>query len=368
MTIKPTIATTFTEGNPTTGIPLGQFGEVTITGLQSDKFYKIKGYAINLESNTIGAALTEIREFQTVQPNTVTFNSTSMPTTIVYNMVEIYEPVSTNIYKQGVKKSITIPASYNSTNASQPAPTGSNSKGIVYIVQDIGVTAPTNPTVDNSTVIYSNTPVTGTTYTTTIPITTVVANKVYYIRAFTINASGPGYSDLITITSGVDLPTLDTTIVTTTNLTGNLLTTGGSVAMERGFIISSSNTIATTGRPSLFTTLSNGIKLLVDTNPTTGTFTTLISTISGLTPATTYYVSAYAYNTTYNEPNCNAFAYSPITTFTSVSTAPGITTNAVLPLTITENGATLTGAITNTNGGTTITDSGFVYTIDEGDG
>ena len=359
VTIKPTIATTFTEGNPTTGIPLGQFGEVTITGLQSDKFYKIKGYAINLESNTIGAALTEIREFQTVQPNTVTFNSTSMPTTIVYNMVEIYELVSTNIYKQGVKKSITIPASYNSTNASQPAPTGSNSKGIVYIVQDIGVTAPTNPTVDNSTVIYSNTPVTGTTYTTTIPITTVVANKVYYIRAFTINASGPGYSDLITITSGVDLPTLDTTIVTTTNLTGNLLTTGGSVAMERGFIISSSNTIATTGRPSLFTTLSNGIKLLVDTNPTTGTFTTLISTISGLTPATTYYVTAYAYNTTYNEPNCNAFAYSPITTFTSVSTAPGITTN-VASL-INSVGATLAGSVGSLNGGT-IEETGFIYT------
>ena len=365
VTIKPTIATTFTEGNPTTGIPLGQFGEVTITGLQSNFIYKIKGYAINLESNTIGAALTEIREFQTVQPNTVTFNSTSMPTTIEYNMVEIYELVSTNIYKQGVKKSITIPASYNLTNASQPAPTGSNSKGIVYIVQNIGVSAPTNPTVDNNTVIYSTTG-TGTTYTTTIPITTVEANKVYYIRAFTINASGPGYSDLITITSGVDLPTLDLT-VTTTNLTGNLLTTGGSGAMERGFIISSSNTIATTGRPSLFTTLSNGIKLLVDTNPTTGTFTKLISTISGLTPATTYHVRAYAYNTTYNELNCNSFTYSnPIATFVAAPAAPGVTTN-VASL-INSVGATLTGAITNTNGGTTITDSGFVYTIDEGDG
>ena len=42
VTIKPTIATTFTEGNPTTGIPLGQFGEVTITGLQSDFIYNIK--------------------------------------------------------------------------------------------------------------------------------------------------------------------------------------------------------------------------------------------------------------------------------------------------------------------------------------
>jgi len=361
--VIPTVATTFTTGVATTGIPTGLFGEVTITGLLPSLSYKIKGYAINSE----GAALTEMEEFKTVQPNTVTFNYTSMPNTPSTNG-EVYELVATNIYKQGVKKSITINASYNSTNDSQPAPTGTNSKGIVYIVQDIGVSAPPNlPTVGNNPVIPSTT--NGTPYITTIPFTTVDANKVYYIRAFTTNSGGTGYSDLITITSGVDLPTLSLT-TSGTNLTGNLSNTGGSTtyqgAMERGFIISSNATIAINGRPSLFTGLPNGIKLPFDTspvtNPTIGSFTKAINTISGLTPAATYYVRAYAYNTTYNELNCNSFTYSnPIATFVAAPAAPGVTTIAVLPLTITENGANLSGAIVNANGGT-ITDSGFVYT------
>ena len=371
-TVKATVATpptyTFTTGVSTTGIPIGTF-EVNITGLQPNLSYTIKGYAINSESNTSGAALTpNMIVFQTVQPNTVTFNSNLMPTTPTNG--EVYTGAG-NTWQQGVRKSITIPASYNSTT-SQPAPTGSNSKGIVYIVQDIGVTAPTNlPTVDNNTVIYFTTG-TGTTYTTTIPITTVVANKVYYIRAFTINASGPGYSDLITITSGVDLPTLGTTTVTT-DLTGNLSNTGGSTTIQRGFIISSTNTALIT-KPSTIaeTSLSGGsgmVRINIDTNATITSFTKTINTISvGLTPAIQYYVRAYVYNTTYDYDNCNAFAYSNILPFISAATQPGVTTNnVVLPLNITENGANLSGTIVNANGNV-ITDSGFVYTTNAGSG
>jgi len=378
VTIKPTIATNFTEGNSTTGLS-GLF-KVTITGLQPNLSYTIKGYAINSESNTSGAALTNMIVFQTVQPNTVTFNSISMPTPNLATG-EVYSGAG-NTWQQGVRKSITINASYNSTNTSQPAPlTDADKKGIVFWVKEIGEAVPPDPTIDTGTRINFNS-ATGVNFITIIPTTgsnQVLANKVYYIRAFTINASGPGYSDLITITSGVEAPTLSLT-TSSTDLTGNLLTTGGSTiyqgAMERGFIISSNTTIVTTGRPSLFTgTLTNGvgtIKLSVDTspvtNPTIGTFTKLISTISGLTPVATYYVRAYTYNTTYNELNCNSFTYSnPIATFVAAPASPGVTTNVVLPLTITENGANLSGAIVNANGGT-ITDSGFVYTTNAGSG
>ena len=365
VTIKPTIATTFTEGNPTTGIPLGQFGEVIITGLQSDKFYKIKGYAINLESNTIGAALTEIKEFQTVQPNTVTFNSTSMPNTPSTNG-EVYSGAG-NIWQQGVKKSITIPASYNSYDVSKPAPTGLNSKGIVFYVRNILDPIPQNPMVDANDFRIDFSSESGVNFTTIIPTTganAVVANKVYYIRAFTINASGPGYSDLITITSGVDLPTLGATIVTT-DLTGNLLTTGGSTTMQRGFIISSTNAALTT-KPSTIaeTSLSGGsgmVRINIDTYATLTSFAKTINTISaGLTPAIPYYVRAYAYNTTYDYDNCNAFAYSNILPFTSAATAPGITTNSVVS-SIISTGATLTGTVVSLNGAI-ISETGFIYT------
>ena len=120
-------------------------------------------------------------------------------------------------------------------------------------------------------------------------------------RTFTINAGGPGYSDLITITSGVDKPILGNTSITSTLITGNLSNTGGSTTIEKGFIISSNTSIATTERPSTFTgNLSNGngtIKLLVDTSATTGNFIKTIADISGLTPGKTYYVWAYTYNT-----------------------------------------------------------------------
>ena len=380
-TVKATVATpptyTFTTGVSTTGIPIGTF-EVNITGLLSNLFYTVKGYAINSESNSNGAAVTPTTEvFQTVQPNTVSFNQEQIPLTPSLTMTEIYSEISTNPYeyKQGIKKSITINASYVS-NTTRPIPT---TKGIVYISTNIGAPAPTNPTVGNNTVITSTTM--GTPYITTIPTTgvnAVVANKVYYIRAFTTNSGGTGYSELIKITSGVEEPTLSVA-TSSTDLTGNLLATGGSTtyqgAMERGFIISSSNTIATAGRPSLFTgTLTNGvgtIKLSVDTNPITnptiGTFTKAISTISGLIPATTYQVRAYAYNTTYNESNCNAFAYSPITTFVAAPAAPGITTNVVDTSSINSVGATLAGSVGSLNGGI-ISETGFIYTTTSGSG
>jgi subtilisin-like proprotein convertase family protein len=377
-TVKATVATpptyTFTTGVSTTGIPTGLFGQVIITGLLSNLFYTIRGYAINLESNTGGAALTpNMIVFQTVQPNTVTFNSNLMPiTTPNLATGEVYSGAG-NIWQQGVRKSITISAKYNLLDPSRPAPTGPNSKGIVFYVRNISDPIPQNPTVDANDFRINFNLETVVNFITTIPTTgvnAVVANKVYYIRAFTINASGPGYSDLITITSGVDLPTLGTTTVTT-DLTGNLSNTGGSTTIQRGFIISSTNTALTT-KPSTIaeTSLSGGsgmVRINIDTNATLTSFTKTINTISaGLTPAIQYYVRAYVYNTTYDYDNCNAFAYSNILPFTSAPAAPGVTTNNVVS-SITENGANLSGTIVNANGGT-ITYSGFVYTTTSGSG
>lgn len=377
-TVNATLATvspyTFTENDPSTGIPVGEF-TVTIQGLDSSKFYAIRGYAINSESNSNGAAVTPNTEFfQTVQSNTVTFNS-QMPTSPNTNG-EVYTG-SGNTWIQGVKKPITINASYNSANISQPAPTGgADKKGIVFWVREIGDPVPSDPTMDSNSGRINFTSATGLNFTTTIPTTgtnAVVANKVYYIRAFTINAGGPGYSDLITIRSGVDAPTVTLSPLTnvSTEITGNLVTTGGSTTIERGFIIADNSTALTTltTLPTTISTnsLTNGtgmVRIPVDTLTTPASFTKLISSISaGLNSNATYYVKSYVYNTTYNFSNCNAFAYSAVGSFISAPSAPGVTTNIVSPTSISNTGATLAGAINNANGPVSnITDSGFVYT------
>lgn len=388
--VIPTLATpptyTFTAGNATTGIPNGTF-EFTITGLSSNLFYAIKGYAINSESDSNGAALTPTTDIlQTVQKNTITINTGAFPTTVA-NMGsngELYT-VSGSSYTQAVKKSITISANYNSPIAQpdRPAPPSgtlnSDKKGLVYYVRNIGEPQPANPTIDAKDVRlnFNTENQNDFSFTTIIPATgtnAVVANKVYYIRAFTINAGGAGYSDLMIIKSGIDLPTLSLT-TTTTDLIGNLLTTGGPTTypgtMERGFIISSLQVsqIPTNVRPSSFTgNITNGVgtvKLPFDQNANTGTFTKAIDSISvGLSPYAVYRVMAYAYNTTYNESNCNSFAYSNITTFTSAATPPGVTTGNA---TVASGGVTLNGVITTTNGNN-ISDSGFVYTTVSGQG
>ena len=368
-TIKRETIVTIVAGDSTTGIQPGQFS-ITITGLNPTKFYTIKGYAINSESNGVITALTSQLVFQTIQPNIVTFIQ-NMPQTPDPTTGEVYTG-SGNTWTQGVKKSITINAQYISdTNKPEPL-SGGNKKGVVFFKRDISVTPPTNPTIGTNDGVYYFTLFDTSAKTFKTVIQTVEANKVYYIRAFTINASGVGYSDLITITSGVDSP-LVSLITSSTTLTGNLLTTGGSTvyqgAMERGFIISSNATIAINERPSLFTgTLNNGvgtIKLSVDivTNPTIGTFIKTISEISGLAAFTTYRIRAYAYNTTYNDLNCNAFAYSDIITFTTAAAAPGITTTSVSS--IISTGATLTGTIGSLNGAI-ISQTGFIYTTTSG--
>jgi hypothetical protein len=153
-----------------------------------------------------------------------------------------------------------------------------------------------------------------------------------------------------------------------TDLSGNLLTTGGTnTTIERGFIISSTNNIPL-ALPSTFAqTMTNGaIRVSVDTNTSAGSFTKAINTLQGLNANTLYYVRAYAYNTAYNFTNCNAFAYSSNEmSFTSAPAAPGITTDG--SQTITNNSATLLGTLGNLNGGT-LTENGFIYTTTSGTG
>ena len=107
-------------------------------------------------------------------------------------------------------------------------------------------------------------------------------NTTYYVRAFAINCRGTSYGAQVSF-STIDSPTVTT--VTITGITGTTATSGGNVTNDGGAIVTSRGVCwSITPKPTITnskTTDGSG----------TGGFT---SSITGLTPLTTYYVRAYA--------------------------------------------------------------------------
>jgi hypothetical protein len=152
------------------------------------------------------------------------------------------------------------------------------SRGVVWS------TSP-NPTITSSKVIEGN----GKgSFSTTLP--NLAPNTTYYMRAFATNEVGTGYGSEIKVTTftGTAVPTVTTIpiseITSTTAKSGGIVTGDcGSVVTARG-VVWSTNTNPTI---SLTTKTSNGTG--------TGSFST---SLSGLSPNTTYYIRAYAINAT----------------------------------------------------------------------
>jgi len=169
----------------------------------------------------------------------------------------------------------------------------------------------------------------------------LTSNTIYYVRAYAINVVGTSYGNEVVFTTA-SLPTLTTTSATliaqTTAQTGGVIEISGSSSVTaRGIYYS------TTTNPTI---LNN--KVASDSG--TGSFT---ASMTGLTPGMTYYIRAYATNssgTAYgNEVN---FTTSPILLPTLTTTTPSsiITISAVSG-----------GNITNDGGGA-VTARGICYT------
>lgn len=354
--IRKNQSPTYVAGDATTGYQPGT-ATVVITGLSTGNWYSIQGYALNNECNfpQNGPSLTNTVVTLTVQKNNVTTNP--LPTTLQSNG-EIYTG-SNNVYVQAVKAPITIVSTYE-TSSSMPAPTET---GIVYKVVPKGDPAPIDPVKlpgsgGNDNVILSSS-TSAQNFTSVIPLASVQGNHDYYIKSYTVNTGGIGHGPLIKVTSGVIAPTVAITADATT-LTGNLSNTGGSTTLQRGFIISKTNNIATSTQPSTISTTvaPTGIyRLSIDTGAV-GNFTKLISSITGLNGGDTYYVKAYSYNESY--PTVWTYSGSSALTFTAPANAPGAITN-LAPTPISTTGATLKATL-GSSGGASITARGFVYT------
>jgi hypothetical protein len=173
--------------------------------------------------------------------------------------------------------------------------------------------------------------------------TNLNAGTTYFARAYAKNSVGVGYGDPISFPTNNSKPVLGK--ITQSSPTFNSIVVNGNIEKsfdlpitEKGFIWSKFNTLDinsnnNTGRQNLGTGSSS-----------------FSHTIPNLQPGTLYYVKSYA-------TSASGTGYSDISSFTTLTTTPSITTNSVAS--VNSSNATLRALITS-DGGADITSAGFV--------
>ncbi len=171
-------------------------------------------------------------------------------------------------------------------------------------------------------------------------ITGINPGTTYYVRAYATNAVGTGYSEQATFNTLTIAPLISTTSITdigpnSATSGGNVTSDGGSAIFARGICwsiaqnpkITDSKTVGETG---------------------TGTF---VSAITGLVPATTYFVRAYATNSAGTN-------YGNQVSFTTSAVLATITTNIATGIT---SGKASSGGVIVSDGGSPITAKGVCW-------
>ena len=175
-------------------------------------------------------------------------------------------------------------------------------------------------------------------------ITALTPNTTYHIRSYAINSAGTGYGNNITFQTTVPaIPSLTTRELL--NITNTTATGGGSVTNDGGSSI--------TAKGICWGTSPNPTTADSKTTDGTGT-TTFTSFITGLSANVTYYVRAYATNSTgTGYGNQQSF-----TTSSTSNTLPVVTSTSVTGLTTIQ--ATFNAEV-NSQGGGTVTERGAVW-------
>ena len=165
-------------------------------------------------------------------------------------------------------------------------------------------------------------------------LTGLTAGTIYYVRAYATNSAGTAYGKQVSFTT-TEITVATITSAEVTEITLNSALSGGDVTNDGGAPV--------TARGICWNTLENPT---VDNSKTadgdgTGSF---VSTMTELTPGTTYYVRAYATNSI-------GTAYGNQVSFTTTAImVPALTTSDISEVTITS--AKSGGNITSDGGGT----------------
>jgi hypothetical protein len=260
------VSPTLSNNKTTDGVGTGSFVS-NLTGLNPTTLYYVRAYATNNVGTAYGTQ--------------VSFTSgATIPTVITSTVSSVSSATATcggNITSDGGASVTSRGVCWNIA----PGPTTSNSK-----------------TSDG-----------GGTGTFVSSLTGLNANTTYYIRAYAINSVGTAYGTEYNFKSGAGIPSITTapaTSITETSATsgGNITNDGGASIIARGVC----------WRTSKDPTISDN---LTTNGSVTGSFT---SNITGLSPLTTYYVRAYA-------TNSSGTAYGNEVNFTTIGPVPPIPTN-----------------------------------------
>jgi hypothetical protein len=207
-------------------------------------------------------------------------------------------------------------------------------RGICYGIDD-------NPTIEELKIPFAIASL--GTYTCTL--TNLAPSTTYFARAYATNSDGTAYGESVTFTTlAATVPIISTTkdanlITATTAKTGGIITHNGASAItSRGVCYSNKATIPT----------------IADTKTNDGTaIGTFVSSLTGLSANTIYYIRAYATNSI-------GTAYGDVKSFTTTTaTIPtGLTTTAATFITQT---TAISGGSSTADGGASITNRGICW-------
>ena len=297
-------------GNPTTDSNKlkvsGEVGEYTATleGLDPNKKYSFRAYAINAE----GTAYGDVMNFTT----------------------KVALPALSSV----VISSIT---STSATISSKVANHGGET------VVEVGFYYSTDESLNLETATKVSLPYSADSFSA--DIADLLVNTKYYVKSFAKNSAGIEYSELETFTTSISFPSVKTvgsSDITSTSalLSGIVVSDNGAAITERGFVW-----LQGTGTPT-----TDSFKLKVDGE--VGEYST---TLEGLDPNQKYSFRAYAINS-------KGTAYGEIMTFSTVVGLPVLSTVDVADITAT---SAIVTADVKDKGGESISEVGFYYSTEE---
>jgi len=272
--------------------------EGAMTGLQANKTYHVKAFAINSVGTSYGEELT----FTTLE---------GLPVVVTSSVTEITATTAKcggNITDQGA------------SNVTE--------KGICWSLEQNPTTADYHANGGTGLGDY------------TCQMTELTPNATYYVRAYATNSQGTTYGAEVSFTAMEGLPSVVTNDVTnitstTAKASGNVTDQGASAVTERGFCWNTEHS------PSLDDSH-------VNCGTGAGNFT---ADIANLNPGTAYYIRAYVVN-------AQGMSYGNEIEFKTTATLPVVTTGEVTDITQT---TAVGGGNVTFDGGAAVTERGVCW-------